>query len=274
MKLTRAIACVVLGSPLVSAQGIVPWVERRTAPQTPEVIRRVGFDQHLNDQIPLDLPFRDEHGRDVQLADYFGHKPVVLMLAYYECPMLCTLSLNGMLRVFRALPFTAGKEFEAVTVSINPRETPALAAAKQVSYLEKYRRPSAVNGWHFLTGTEPSIQALAQAIGFRYYYDTKSQQYAHPTGFVILTPEGRIARYQFGVEYSERDLKLGLVEASAGKIGTPVDQLLLLCFHYDPAEGKYSAAIMNVLRAGAAATILALLAFMAVMLRRDHKVKA
>jgi protein SCO1/2 len=192
----------------------------------------------------------------------------VLSLVYYECPMLCTLALNGQLRLYRGLDFTAGEQFEIVTVSINPREAPALAAAKKASYLDKYRRKGAERGWHFLTGPEQSIRALADAAGFHYEYDPASNQYAHATGLMVLTPEGRIAAYQYGVEYSPADLRQALIGASDGNIGTPVEQLLLYCFHYDPATGKYSMAILNMVRAGAIATFVALVTFVIVASRR------
>ncbi len=252
--------------PIASAQGLVPWVERKK--QRPDLLKKVGFDQKLDAQVPLDLPFRDEHGRTLPLSAYFGRKPIVLSLAYYECPMLCTLALNGQLRAYRALGFNIGREFDVITVSINPKEGPALAAAKKASYLDKYRRAGAENGWHFLTGTEPSIEALANAVGFHYTYDPESQQYAHTTGLIVLTPEGRIARYQYGVEYSAEDLRRSLIEASAHKIGTPVEQVLLYCFHYDPATGKYSLAILNLIRTGAVLTFAGLLAFIVISARR------
>lgn len=249
-------------------QGIVPWVER-TKPR-PDLLKKVALEQELNAQVPLDLIFRDEHGRSVPLRAYFGKRPVVLSLAYYKCPMLCTLALNGQLRAFRSLEFSVGREFEVVVVSIDPSETPALAAAKKATYLSSYRRAGAEYGWHFLTGTEPAIRALADAVGYHYEYDPQSKQYAHATGLIVVTPEGRIAAYQYGVEYSARDLKLALVGASEERIGSPVAEFLLYCFHYDPATGKYSLAILNLVRAGAAATILALLAFIVVASRRHR----
>lgn len=231
----------------------------------------VGLDQRLNEQLPLDLSFRDETGKPVYLRDYFGEKPVVLALVYYQCPMLCTLVLNGLLRSLRALSFTAGTEFTVVTVSFDPRETSALAATKKAAYLQDYARPGAETGWHFLTGEEPAIQQLTQAVGFRYVYDAKADQYAHASGIIVLTPQGRIARYFYGVEYAPRDLRLGLVEASANKIGSPVDQLLLLCYHYDPATGKYGVLITNVIRLAGVATVLGLGTFMLVMFRRERQ---
>jgi protein SCO1 len=253
-----------------AGQGIVPWVER-TKPR-PDLLKKVALEQRLNAQVPLDLVFRDEHGHPVPLGTYFGKRPVVLSLAYYECPMLCTLALNGQLRAFRSLDFSVGREFEVVVVSINPKETPALAAAKKATYLSSYRRSGAGNGWHFLTGTEPSIRALADAVGYKYEYDPESKQYAHPTGLMVITPEGRIAAYQYGVEYSARDLRLALVGASDEKIGSPVAEVVLYCFHYDPATGKYSLAILKLVRVGAALTILALLAFFLIASRRHRAV--
>jgi protein SCO1/2 len=233
----------------------------------------VGLDQRLNVQVPLDLRFRDETGDAVQLRDYFGEKPVVLALVYYDCPMLCTLVLNGLLRSLRALSFTAGSEFNVVTVSFNPRETPVLAAGKKETYLQGYARPGAEVGWHFLTGEEDAIRQLTRAVGFRYVYDAEADQYAHASGIIVLTPQGRIARYFYGIEYAPRDLRLGLVEASANTIGSPVDQVLLLCYHYDPATGKYGVVITNVIRLAGVATVLCLGSFMVVMFRRDRRQK-
>jgi protein SCO1/2 len=252
------------------SQGIVPWVER-TKPR-PDLLKKVALEQKLNARVPLDLVFRDEHGRPVALGTYFGKRPVVLSLAYYQCPMLCTMALNGQLRAFRSLDFSVGREFEVVVVSINPRETPSLAGAKKATYLSSYRRPGADSGWHFLTGTEPSIRALADTLGYHYEYDPESKQYAHPPGLIVVTPEGRIAAYQYGVEYSARDLRLALVGASKERIGSPVAEVLLYCFHYDPATGKYSLAILNLVRAGAVVTILGLLAFFVIASRRHPAV--
>lgn len=264
MKHTFALA--LLAAAIASAQGLVPWVER-TKPR-PDLLTKVQFEQKLNAQVPLGLVFRDESGRTLPLAAYFGNKPVVLSLVYYECPMLCTLALNGQLRLYRGLDFNIGDQFEVVTVSINPLETPTLAAAKKASYLDRYRRKGAEFGWHFLTGTETSIRALADAVGFHYEYDAASKQYAHATGLMVLTPQGRIAAYQYGVEYSPADLRLALIGASAETIGSPVERMLLYCFHYDPATGKYGMAVMNLVRAGAVATFIALFAFVLLASRR------
>jgi len=239
--------------------------------QRPAILRDVAFDQRLGAEVPLDVAFRDETGASVTLRDYLGDKPVLLVPAYYECPMLCTIVLNGVVSALRALPFDVGKEFRVVTFSFNPRETSELAAAKKATYLEDYRRPGAAAGWHFLTGDEPSIAALTQAIGFRYAWDEASKQYAHASGIVVLTPAGRISHYFFGVEFPPRDLRLALVEASGEHIGSLVDQLLLFCFHYDPATGRYSRVALNAVRAGGVLTLAVLVAFVVLMLRRDAK---
>ncbi len=237
----------------------------------PQLLRDVGIDQKLNEQVPLDLQFRDETGRPVALREYFNGKPVILTLAYYECPMLCTQVLNGVLRSIQGIPLDASKQFRVVTVSINPREKPPLAASKKRVYIGLYGRPNAADGWHFLTGEEPAIKKLAQAVGFRYAYDPKTGQYAHASAIMVLTPDGRLSRYFYGIQYPSRDLRLGLVEASAGKIGTPVDQLLLFCYHYDPATGKYGVAILNVVRAAAVFTVVLLAVFLIALFRREPR---
>ena len=259
---------------LLCALVLLGAVPARAQNQRPPLLRDVGLDQRLNEQVPLDLTFRDEVGRAVRLRDYFGKKPVVLSLVYYECPMLCTMVLNGLLRSLRAIRFDVGNEFQVVTVSIDPRETPAIAGAKKETYLRQYGRAGASEGWHFLTGNEPEIQQLARAVGFRYAYDPGTGQFAHASGIMVLTPPGRLARYFYGIEYSARDLRLGLVEASANKIGSAVDQVLLFCYHYDPRTGKYGLIIMNVLRAAGVATVLALGSFMLVMFRRERQKKS
>ncbi len=236
----------------------------------PQLLRDVGIDQKLNAQVPVDLTFRDETGRAVHLAEYFGEKPVVLALVYYECPMLCTQVLNGLLRSFQSLKFDVGKQFNVVTVSINPREKPDLAKAKQDVYVGLYGRGGAAQGWHFLTGDESQIQRLAQAVGYRYAYDPQTGQYAHASGIMVLTPQGRVSKYFYGIQYAPRDLRLGLVEASANKIGSPSDELLLFCYHYDPTTGKYGLVISNVLKLASLATVLVLGILMLVMFRRER----
>jgi protein SCO1/2 len=239
----------------------------------PEVglLRKVAFGQNLDAQLPLDTALRDESGRDVRLGDFFGTRPVVLLFVYYECPMLCTLELNGLVRNLRALSMTAGKEFEIVTVSIDPTETPALARAKKAGYLKRYGRPGAEAGWHFLTGDGPEVRRLADTVGFQYVYDPRSKQYAHPAGLVVATPQGRLARYIYGVDFPANTLRWSLVEASSGKVGTPVDRVLLMCFHYDPTTGRYNFAVMTAVRALGVATVAGLLTFMLVMHRRDRR---
>lgn len=235
----------------------------------PDVLSEIGIDQKLNEQIPLDLVFRDEAGQQVKLQKFFGEKPVILALVYYDCPMLCTMILNGLLEGIHPLKFDAGREFNIVTVSFDPREKPELAASKKHLYLNKYARSGAENGWHFLTGEESAIQKLTQAVGFRYKFDPKTKQYIHASAIMVATPQGKLSHYFYGVEYSPRDLRLALLEASDNKIGSPVDQLLLYCYHYDPTTGKYGVVIMNVIRVAGLATVLVLGSFMILMLRRD-----
>jgi protein SCO1/2 len=229
---------------------------RDSLAEIPQVLQGVGFDQRLNEQIPLDLRFKDEQGRNVHLRDYFRDKPVILTLVYYQCPRLCTLVLNGLVQGMLEMKFSAGQEFEVVTVSFDPRETPELAASKKEAYLQRYGRTGAEDGWHFLTGNEDQISQLAEAVGFRYRWDEAQKQYIHASGITILTPEGRVSRYFYDVKYSGRDLRLGLVEASQNRIGSPVDQVLLYCFHYDPTLGKYAASVMAFVRVSGVLTML------------------
>jgi protein SCO1/2 len=240
------------------------------AQERPRVLRDVGYDQRLGEPVPLDLVFRDEAGRAVALRSLFRGRPVVLSLVYYECPMLCTLTLNGLQSALSVLSFDVGREFDVVTVSFEPKETPALAAAKKKAYLARYRRPGANEGWHFLTGGPEAIAALTGAVGFRYAWDAETRQYAHPAGLVVLTPEGRIARYMYGMEYAPRDLRLALVEASQRRIGNPVDAVLLYCYQYDPMRGRYAASIMRLVRLGGVLTVLGLGAFVLLSLRRER----
>lgn len=225
---------------------------------TPPQLRGVGIDQRLNYQVPLDLKFRDETGQTVTLGSYFGKKPVILSLVYYSCPMLCTISENGLLNALRDVAFSIGKEFEVVTVSIDPSDTPPAAMGKKGVYVGLYGRPGAKQGWHFLVGDEPSIRALAQAVGFHYNYIPETKQFAHATGLVVLTPQGKISRYFYGIEYPARDLRLALVEASNDKIGNPVDAVLLYCCEYSVATGRYGVAVARILKLAAAVTLLSL----------------
>jgi len=222
----------------------------------PELLRDVGLDQKPGDSIPLDLPFRDEHGQPVTLGQFFGQKPVILTLVYYQCPMLCTEVLNGLLRSAKELPLQIGKDFAIVTVSIDPTERPILAEVKHELYTGLYGQAGAPQGWHFLTGSEPQIKALAQAVGFRYAYDSATGQFAHPSAIMLLTPAGKLARYFYGISYPSRDLRLGLVEASQEKIGSPIDQVLLYCYHYDPATGKYGLLISHVIQVAGGLTVV------------------
>ncbi len=237
-----------------------------------QVFNNVKFDQKLNSQVPLDLAFRDETGKHVQLKDFFHGRPVVLSLVYYQCPMLCTQVLNGMTQSFNSLKFSLGKDFDVVTVSIDPKETPDLAADKKKEYLRMYgNRPGSEEGWHFLTGEKPQIDSLADAVGFRYLYDAKTDMFAHPSGIMVLTPEGKVSRYLFGVEYLPKDLQFSLIDASSRKIGSPVDQLLLLCYHYDPTTGKYGVVIANIFRAAGAVTIVVLGTVLLIFFRQEKK---
>ncbi|MGH8068778.1 MAG: SCO family protein [Candidatus Entotheonellia bacterium] len=238
--------------------------------QPPGVLREIGWDQRLGAPVPLDLTFRDEAGNMVRFGDYLGQKPLILTLNYYECPMLCPLVLDGLLRALRALPFTIGDQFNVATVSIDPGETPALAAAKKAHYVRGYGRDGAAAGWHFLTGEEAAIRQLTQAVGFRYAYDAAKDQYAHAAGIVVLTPQGRVARYFYSIEFSPRDVRLALVEAAAGGIGSPIDQFLLYCYQYDPATGGYTLAVRRVLQLAGLLTVLGLGGFMLVMFRRER----
>jgi protein SCO1/2 len=243
------------------------------ANQTPGSLQGIGIDQRLNESLPLSLPLRDEKDRAVVLGDYFGKRPVVFALVYYNCPMLCTQVLNGLVASLNVMSLEAGKDFDVVAVSFDPRDTPASAAAKKEAYLSRYKHPAADAGWHFLTGDAAAIETLTKAAGFRYRFDEELDQFAHASAIMVATPEGRLARYFYGIEYAPRDLRLGLVEASAGKIGTPVDQILLYCFHYDPASGKYGAVIMNVVRLAGLLTLGLIAVGTVVLSRRRNRVK-
>jgi protein SCO1 len=235
----------------------------------PPYLQNVGIEQHLDGQVPADLPFVDDAGHTIKLGDYFGKKPLILNLVYYNCTMLCGEALTGLTGAMKMVKFDVGNEFDVVTVSFNPQETPETAAAKKQEYLKRYGRAGAASGWHFLTGPAESINALTKAVGFQYQYDPKSNQYAHATAIVVLTPQGRISRYFYGVDYPPKDLRMGLVEASQGKIGNAVDQVLLYCYHYDPATGKYGAIVNNILKLGAGLTILSLGGLLLILFRLE-----
>jgi protein SCO1/2 len=267
-------ALIAIAATSAGAQSNVPGVNpAASAPssQMPAVLSEVRFDQRLNEQLPLETRFKDEEGRDVTLGDYFGKRPVVLAFVYYECPMLCTQVLNGLTTSLTVLDETVGREFDVVAISFDPRETPALASGKKKTHLDRYQRPESAPGWHFLTGDEASIKAVTQAAGFSYVWDEKTQQFAHPSGIVVATPEGKLSRYFFGIEYAPRDVKFALVESSAGKIGNAIDQLLLYCYHYDPATGSYGFVAMGAVRVAGALTVLALVGFVVMSIRRDMR---
>ena len=238
----------------------------------PPQLQGVAFDQNINAQVPLDLTFHDETGATVPLLKYVnGSKPTVLALVYYTCPMLCTLELNGLVRSTRGMNLTAGTDFDVVAVSINPKETPDLAAKKKALYTEQYGRAGGENGWHFLTGREEQIQKLTSTVGFKYRYDPETKTYAHASGLTILTPDGRVSRYFFGIDYSPRELRLALVEASQGHLGNPIDQVLLYCCVYNPKTGKYSILVWNVIRVFSVLVLLVLLAFVGMMFLRERR---
>lgn len=237
-----------------------------------EVLDQVEIEQKLDAELPLDLRFTDEDGQSVRLGDFFGERPVILVLAYYECPMLCTMVLNGVLRSINVIDeLFVGRDFDIVAVSIDPEETPELARKKRDHHISKYRHAGEASGWTFLVGDQPAIDQLADTVGFRYVYDEETGQYAHGSAIMVATPEGRLAKYMYGIDYDPRTLRLALIEAADGKIGTLVDQVILYCFNYNPLEGKYSLAIMTVLRLAAGATIIAIILFVVVSLIRDRR---
>jgi len=269
MLVTLALPLILLGSAL--GQGMTQGIMSPPANVRPPGLKNVGIEQHLNEQIPADLTFHDETGKAVTLGDYFGKKPMILNLVYYQCPMLCGEVLSGLESALRVLKFDVGKEFDVLTVSFDPKDTPETATEKKALMLKSYKRPGAAQGWHFLTGSEASSKVLADAVGFRYAFDAVSNQYAHGSAIMLLTPEGRVTRYFYGISYPERDVRLGLVEASKSRIGSAIDQVMLYCYHYDPSNGKYGLVIMNALRLAGLLTIGALASFMLVMFRRDFR---
>ena len=264
--LLLAYACILASTPVFGQfnppENVVPQGS------LPEALRDIGIDQRLNEQLALDLEFRDESGRTVRLGDFFVGKPVILALVYYTCPMLCNQELNGLIGMLKTLSFTAGRDFNVVAVSFDPNDTPETAFAKKRAYVDRYQRSSADAGLHFLTGDDKSIHALTEAVGFHYRFDSETKQYVHASGIMIATPEGRLSHYFYGIDYSPRDVRLGLVEASDNKIGNPVDQVLLFCYHYDPVTGKYGAVIMNMIRFGALVTFGALAIIILIVRRR------
>jgi protein SCO1 len=256
---------------VVASAQTIPDNPAPAASALPPVLQNVGFSPQLNAQLPLGLAFRDETGRNVQLRDYFRQKPVVLALVYYGCPMLCNQVEQGVVGTLRMLSFNPGRDYQVVFVSFDPRETPDMAAQKKESAMSHFRRPETAAGWHFLTGSKESVGALTKAANFRYSFDEKANLFAHASGMMLLTPDGRISRYFYGVEYPSRDVRLGLVDASAGKIGTPIDRALLFCYQYDPATARYSASILAMIRLGGILTVVCLAVAILVFRRRDSK---
>ena len=254
-----------------------PGEWQNPASQNPAELDGVVFQQKLDSRVDLDLEFTDSSGETVVLRELFRGKPVVLSLVYFECPMLCTLELNGLLKAMRAMDLSAGEEYDVISVSFDPRENPELAARKKDEYMRQYThagfydRDRLEDGWRFLTGSEENIRALADAVGFGYRFDEEKNLYRHPSGIVTLTPQGKVSRYQFGVEYSPRDLKFALMDASEEKIGSPVDAVMLYCFHYDPVTGKYGFVVMNALRLAGFATLALLIGFIGLSLWRERR---
>ncbi len=273
--MNRAVAalalCLIPAASFAQSMGMPAPPDLDPASKKPAILEKVGIDQKIGQQLPLDLQFVDDHGRTVRLGEYFGARPVVLALAYYECPMLCTQVLNSMTGSLKTLSFDAGKDFDVVVVSINPREGPGLASEKKAAYLDHYGRPQTAGGWHFLTGQEPAIRALADAIGFRYAFDESIQQYAHGAAIYVATPKGVVARYLIGIDFSPRDLRFALVEASNNRLGTVADQMLLFCYHYDPSTGRYGAIALRSVRVGAVATVVGFLTFLFVSLKQERR---
>ena len=271
-RTTIGVAALLLAAFALQAQ-TVPGNMGPTAATLPLALQNVGFEPQLNAQMPLDLDFRDETGREVRLRDYFGQKPVVLAFVYYNCPMLCSQVQQGVVGTLRMLSFNPGRDYQVVFVSFDSRETPGMAAEKKKTALSHFRRPETDSGWHFLTGSQESISAATRAAHFRDNFSAKTNLFAHASGVMLLTPDGRISRYFYGVEYPGRDMRLGLVEASAGKIGTPIDHVLLFCYQYDPTTATYSAAILKIVRLGGILTILAMVGGILIFRRRDARAR-
>jgi protein SCO1/2 len=276
---TLAVVCgVAVLAPLSAMAQVSSYGDKETGPandRPPALLDKVGIQQKLNGQLPLDLTFVDEAGKSVQLGQYFGKHPAILALVYFQCPMLCSEELNGLTAALKMVDTVPGKDFEIIVVSIDPSEGPTLASAKKASYVRRYGKPETAAGWHFLTGTQPNIDALTKAVGFGYTRipgpDGKLTQFAHASSIQIVTPEGKLAQYYMGVEYSPKDIRLGLVEASNNKIGSPVDNILTYCYHYDPQTNTHSLIVARVVQLGGAVTLLGLGGFMLVMFRQDAK---
>lgn len=267
-RITRAITLLlVLMSVLTLALPKLAWAHDPSQ-QPVDVLKAIGFDQRLDAQVPLATEFVDSSGQRMPLGRYFQGKPVILLLGYFQCPNLCPLERQGLVHTLEQLKFTVGKDFDVVMITIDPKETPAIATKVKQQSIEAYARSGTEAGWHFLTGDHAAIDRVADAIGFRYIYVATQKEYAHPSGITILTPAGKIARYLFGIEYQPLDVRLGLVEAAANQIGSPADQFLLLCFHYNPLTGKYSVFILNLMRLAAVVMLLGIGLWIRTILRR------
>lgn len=271
----RSLGALLVVGALAASAGTrsMPGEEPAVEPARPALLSRAGFEQKLNAQIPLDLVFRDETGKSVKLGDYFSDRPVILNLVYFNCPMLCTLVINGLVDAMRDIKFLPGQDYEVLTISFNARDDSELAAAKRNNYLKELAVPGAEKGWHFLTGDEAAIKTLTEAVGFTFAYDETTKEFAHASGIMVATPSGRLSHYLYGVVYPARDLRLALVAASSGRIGSPVDQMLLFCYHYDPVTGKFSAALMSLIRAACLAMVTGVAGFLIVMFRREAKTR-
>jgi protein SCO1 len=272
---TLLCACAVAGLVLQDP----PYIFAQTRPTDsglpaaalPSALQEVGFDQNLNQMLPLDVEFADENGRAVRIGDYFGTRPVVLAFVYYGCPMLCLQSLSSLGSTLGVMSETPGKDFEVVSISIDPRETPSMAFEKKRHYVERSGKPAIADGWHYLTGTEDNIKRLTKAAGFRYVWDERTQQYAHPAGIVIATPHGKVSRYLFGIDYGPRDLRLAVLDASEEKVSSVLAKALLYCYHYDISTGRYSLAIMRIVQVGGAATVFFMGTMIFVWTRRERR---
>lgn len=261
-------------SPLYSPKTYDPGQSEGSSNGMPSALKKVGIEQNLNSQLPLDAIFKDENGKEVRLGKYFGNgKPVILALVYYECPMLCNEVLNGLTGSLKGVSFDAGKDFDVVAISFDARENekPDLTKNKKISYVERYNRPGTADGWHFLTGKQSEIDKVTKAVGFHYNFDERTNQFAHAGGIMMATPEGKLSRYFYGIDYSPKDVKFGIMESSKDRIGNPVEQLYLYCYHYDPSSGKYGFAILNVLRLMGVATLLGLGLMFFIFWRRNKK---
>ncbi len=276
-----ALGCVLLGAPILFSLSLSAQVSsygdkqqgENAGDQLPQVLQKVGVSQHLNRQLPLDAAFVDDTGKSVRLGDYFGKRPAVLSLVYYNCPMLCSEELDGLASALMMVKLTPGKDFDVVVISFDPSETPAMAAHAKALYVKRYGRPETAAGWHFLTGQRPAVDAVTNAVGFGYVRvpgpDGRMSQFAHASSIEIVTPEGKLAQYYLGVEYSPKDMLLGLIDASGNKIGSPVANILTYCYRYDPQTNKHSLIVARVVQFGGMITVAGLGGFMFVMFRRD-----